>query len=78
MIDPPSELERFPLMTDSSDIAFFDRIGHQFRDFLETQFLHDVGPMVFYRPGTDEQELGDIPVRFALRDQFKNFPLPGG
>jgi len=45
---------------------------------VEVQFLHQVGPMLFYGLDTDAEIFGDLLVTMALGNQFENLPLPTG
>src|SRR5512132_2924103 len=44
----------------------------------DVQFGEDVGDVVAYRLGTDDEAAGDVAVVSALGDQVQHLPLPLG
>src|SRR5215469_8245626 len=50
-------------------------VKRQFRNALQVQLLHDVGPMSLHRVYTQVQKVCNVFVRFSLRHELKNLPF---
>ena len=55
-----------------------DGVLDQLRVVLQSQIMHHPVLVKFRRPGGDVQNGCDLFGRSALRQQLKDFPLPGG
>jgi hypothetical protein len=64
-------------MAEVSDIPFLDGEFYEVGGVPEVQFVHDAGPMMVHGAGADAEQLGDLPGRFSLRDQFQDLPFTG-
>ena len=53
-------------------------IADQFNGAVEVQLVHDVGPVVLNRLGTNEEFFGNLFAGESLCQQAHDFLLPGG
>jgi hypothetical protein len=58
--------------------AIPNRVDHQFRCFMDTQRVHNIGPVHRDSVGTQIQIRSDLLVRFSGDDVLQNFQFARG